>query len=69
MGVCMVISLLIIPHVHRIYAYMYNSGHPWLRQLNPHHHQGRKGDLIWCSPLDCSEYDIPVHTTTIIGVP
>ena len=28
MGVCMVISLLIIPHVHRIYAYMYNSGHP-----------------------------------------
>jgi hypothetical protein len=29
MSVCIVISLLTIPYVHRIYLYMYGSGQPY----------------------------------------
>jgi hypothetical protein len=30
MTVCMVISLLIIPYIHRIYVYTYGSGQPYV---------------------------------------
>ena len=33
MTVCMVISLLIIPYIHRIYIYVYGSGQPYLSAI------------------------------------